>query len=173
MAQLPEQFDATNVEPRQAFDLLPAGWYKVMVTESEMKDTNDGRGKYLQLTLQVLEGPHTNRLMWDRLNLINASQTAVTMARESLSAICHSVGIMSIKDSNQLHNKPLMAKVKITPPKGDYDAKNEVKGYKAIDMNQPVGNPVATPAGDQPQAGQTDHPEATQAAPASYTPPWG
>ena len=69
MAQL--NFDARDVDPQSNFDPIPAGWYKAMITESELKQTRNGQGNYLQLTLQVLDGQHAGRHLWDRLNLMN------------------------------------------------------------------------------------------------------
>jgi len=48
-----------------------------MITDSEMKPTRNGDGRYLQLTFQILEGPYKNRFVWARLNLHNANETAV------------------------------------------------------------------------------------------------
>ena len=38
---------------------------------------------------------------------------------------------MSPKASEELHDKPLMIKVKVRPAQGEYDASNDVGGYKA------------------------------------------
>ena len=160
MAQL--DFDARNVDPSSTFDPIPAGWYKAMITESELKPTRNGQGQYLQLTLQVLEGEHAGRILWERLNRMNQSATAVEIAQKTLSAICHAVGVMVPKDSSQLHNKPLMAKVKVVPADGQYDAKNEITGYKAIDGKEP-----ATAAATTTQTEQS-----AQAAASNDTPPW-
>lgn len=160
MAQM--QFNAAEVEPQTSFDPIPAGWYKAMITESELKTTRNGNGEYLQLTLQVLDGQYANRMVWERLNLRNPNQTAVEIAQASLSAICRAVGVMAVTDSVQLHNKPLMVKVKVRAADGQYEASNEVAGYKAVDGAGPVPAPAqATQAAPAPQA-----------AAATDAPPW-
>ena len=124
-------FDASTIEPSSSFDPIPAGWYKAIISASEIKPTRDGYGEYLSLTLQVIEGQYANRLVFARLNLKNANDKAVDIARKDLAAICRAVGVMSPKASEELHDKPLMIKVKVRPASGEYDASNDVGGYKA------------------------------------------
>lgn len=133
MANLGQTFDANAVDPADSFEPLPAGDYMVVITDSEMKDTRSGTGQYLQLTLQVVDGPYHNRLIFDRLNLINPNQTAVEIAQRQLSQICHAVGILSVTDSAQLHNLPLVAKIAYRNGNDQYGPSNDVKGYRAAD----------------------------------------
>ena len=142
-------FNAEEIEPSSSFDPIPAGWYKAIISNSEMKPTRDGYGEYLSLTLQVIEGQYENRLVFARLNLKNANEKAVDIARKDLAAICRAVGVMSPKSSEELHDKPLMIKVKVRPASGEYDASNDVGGYKAdegTDFTSPPPPKVATPA---------------------------
>jgi hypothetical protein len=62
-------FNAADVEPIRRFTPLPAGEYQAIISESEMKPTKDGAGQYLQMKLQILNGQHQNRTLFDRLNL--------------------------------------------------------------------------------------------------------
>ena len=62
-------FDANTVEPNDSFDPLPNGDYLCIITASEMKPTKAGNGAFLELELQVLDGPHQGRKLWDRLNV--------------------------------------------------------------------------------------------------------
>ncbi len=119
-------FDAGQVEPNQGFDVLPAGEYEACIVASTMKPTKDGNGKYLELELQILNGPFQNRKVFDRLNLVNSSAKAVEIAKGTLSAICRAVGVLTPQDSSELHNKPL--RIKVTVRKSDeYGDGNEVK----------------------------------------------
>ena len=144
MVRFNSTFDAGSVEPREPMEVLPAGDYLCHITESEMKDTKAGNGQYLQLTLEVLEGEFATRKLWERLNLVNPNQTAVDIAQRTLSSICRAAGVMNIIDSEDLHYKPMMVKVKVKPARGDYDASNEIKGYAP----PPSGSsPAASPRG--------------------------
>ena len=44
MARFDTSFDATNVEPTTAYELLPAGKYRAQIVESEMRVTRNGIG---------------------------------------------------------------------------------------------------------------------------------
>ena len=128
-------FNAESIEPNTSYDPIPAGWYQAIISNSEMKATHDGYGEYLSLTLQVIEGNYQNRLVFARLNLKNANETAVDIAKKDLAAICRAVGVMSPQASEELHDKPLMIKVKVRAASGEYDASNDVAGYKAVEGN--------------------------------------
>ena len=123
-------FDANNVQPNEGFTPLPAGEYDAIIVESEMKPTKDGTGKYLQLKLQILNGAYQNRTLFDRLNLVNKNDTAVQIAKGTLSAICRAVNVLTPNDSSELHSKPLSIKVAIRNDQNG-NPQNEVKGYKS------------------------------------------
>jgi hypothetical protein len=125
-------FNANEVEPAD-FDALPAGKYLAMITDSEMKQTSAGTGRYLQLTFQVLEGPCRNRRVWARLNLENQNAQAVQIARGELSAICRAVGVMTPKDSCELHNLPLIISVKCSKRKDTGEMENRIASYARKD----------------------------------------
>jgi hypothetical protein len=157
MAQIGQVFDATHIDPTPRFDPIPAGDYPVIITQSELKYTKDNSGQYLELRLEVQGGEFSGRLVFDRLNLFNNNRQAVEIAQRQLSQICHAVGVMQITDSEQLHYKPLTAMVKVRPAQGQYEASNEVKGYKP--------RPNAAPVMQQPKAAAPA--PARQAAPAA------
>lgn len=162
MAQL--NFDASQVAPDAGVaEAIPAGWYNVMVDESEMKPTKDGNGAFLAMRFTVLDGQFVNRKVFTRLNLRNANPVAQEIAYKQLSAICHAVGVMQVADSTQLHGRPLKIKVKVRAASGDYEASNEISAYKNI--NEQVEGPTA----QAPAAGGAPWGNAPAAAPAA---PW-
>jgi hypothetical protein len=136
MARLDETFDATAVEPNKPLEPLPPGRYVVQIVGSEMRPTKDGMGRLLWLELDVLEGAYAGRKLFDRLNLVNANPTTVEIAQRTLSAICHATGRMQVEDSEQLHLIPMIADVKVQPPKNGYDAQNTLR-YLPLD-SQPA-----------------------------------
>ena len=145
-------FNAEEVEPSSSFDPIPAGWYAAIISASEMKATRDGYGEYLSLTLQIIEGQHENRLVFARLNLKNANDKAVDIARKDLAAICRAVGVMSPQGSEQLHDIPLMIKVKVRAASGEYEASNDIGGYKAAECANltPAPKPQTPPPSATP-----------------------
>jgi len=122
-------FNAGEVEPNTPFEPLPAGKYLAIITDSEMKATKSGDGRFLELVFEVLEGECKGRKVWDRLNLENPNALAVKIARGQLSAICRAVGVMTPRDSVELHNLPLVVTVKVKRREDTGDLVNEVSGY--------------------------------------------
>lgn len=122
-------FNAHEVEPNVGFDPIPAGKYLAVVTATEMKPTKNGSGEYLQVELEVIEGPHKGRKLWDRLTLKHPNELTVKIAKGALSAICRAVGVMAPKDSVELHNLPLVISVGCKKREDNGEITNVIKGY--------------------------------------------
>lgn len=189
MANLGGTFDANTVEPNTGPPpALPTGWYPVMITDSEIKKTKAGDGGMVVLTLKVMEGPYAGRLAWDRLNLWNPNKVAEEIAQKTLSAICHATGVFKINDTQELHGKPMMARIVYKEADGKYDEGNDVKGYAKIGDKEMThttkvesgnsGAATSAPAGAAPdfsppwagQQAQNPNPPAPPAQPAPATP---
>lgn len=142
-------FDARNVDPKDSFDPIPAGWYNGRIDASEMKPTKDGQGQYLELRIRIIDGQHANRVIFDRLNLKNKNPIAEELAAKTLSQICHAIGVLQVQQSEQLHNIPFKFRVKIDSREG-YDPSNAITGYDGI--NSVRGKPTSpTPVQQQQQ----------------------
>ena len=173
-------------------DCVPAGWYNVMVDETEMKPTKDGSGAYLQVRFTVLDGQYANRKIFTRMNLQNSNPTAQEIGYKQLSALCHAVNVLQLQDSVQLHGLPLKVKVKIRKDStGQYEDQNEVTAYKSINEHVDMqaapaptgfgGNaaPAVAPAAAPQFASPPQQPWAQQPIPQASTqpaqaaiPPW-
>jgi len=131
-------FDATNVEPNAGFDPIPAGKYLAAITASEMKPTKNGKGEYLELEMEVLEGPFKGRKLWDRLTLKHPNEQTVQIARGTLSAICRAVNVLRPRDSVELHNLPLVVSVGLKKREDTGEPTNVVKGYAKRESAAPA-----------------------------------
>lgn len=167
-------FDARTVEPAVTFEPVPTDWYKVVIDDSEMKPTKDGKGAYLEAALTIVEGPFAKRKAFLRLNINNANPVAQEIAFKQLSAICHAAGVIQININwsgkpavPQLHGIALMARITKKAAEGSYDAVNEVKGFKAIaGVGLPVGAGAPAPAAAPAWATQPTTPPIAPAGPA-------
>jgi hypothetical protein len=131
MANLePLAFNPANVEDMgDGFKVIPPCTVPVVIVESDVTDTKDGTGKMLVLKYQILEGPNVGDTITDRLNIQNKSDVAQKMGMSQLKNICDAIGFAGqLKDSNQLHGKPLSVKVVIEPFKN--------KDGKVLDSNK-------------------------------------
>lgn len=165
MANLGTTFDATNIEPIKAYEVVPPGKYLAQIVNSETRVTKDGTGQYLWLELDVLDGPHKGRKLFDRLNLVNANPQTVEIAQRTLSAICHATGRMQVQDSEELHLIPFIADVQVQPPRNGYGETNKVRYL-------PLNAGAKPPTPQQPHAAATQQPQPTAQAPAFTVAPW-
>jgi len=161
MAQL--NFSTDGIDTTNTYEALPQGEYTVVVTDSDMKTTQAGTGRYLSLTFEV-QAPEQfrGRKLWDNLNLENPSAKAVEIAQRQMAQLCLACGLQGVSDSEQLHNIPVIAIVKVD--KTD-STRNQIKGYKSA--GKPLQAAPTAPAATQPAAPS----HATQ-APAMDAPPW-
>jgi hypothetical protein len=148
-------FDASAIEPQTTYEPLPADWYKCVITDTEEKPTKAQTGSYLELKIEVIDGQHQGRLVFERLNLKNPNSVAVEIAQRSLSSICRAIGVNNPKDSMELRDKPLMVKLAVKPADGQYGASNDIKEYAA------ANGATASPA-----------PASVAASGGTATPPW-
>lgn len=166
-------FNAGDVPPSTSPPPVPAGQYRVHAVESGVKPTKDGKGRYLEIVFQVLDGEYKGRKIWDRLNIVNPNQKTQEIAQRTLSAICHAVGVLKLGNSSQLHHIPLLVRVKVTEDPG-YGPKNEVTRYSLIEGGPGIKPPAhgSTAHGGQQAATVTSAAPTPTAPPAAAAPPW-
>lgn len=194
MTQL--NFDATQIAPDTgAPEAVPAGWYNVMLEDTEMRPTKDQLGAYLWGQMNILDGQYAGRKLFMRLNLKNTNAQAVEIAFKQLSAICHACNVLQVADSTQLHSIPFKVKAKYRAANEaeGWDATNDLTAFKNINDTsagspaqaapaQPAMTPAQPPAAGwqqpgtaQPPANAWQQPPAAapaQAAPAPAQPAW-
>lgn len=141
-------FDANKVDPNVGFEPIPAGDYKLAIKESEDKETKNKNGSYLSLKIEVIEGEHKGRLLFENLNLNNPSNQAVEIAKGTLSAICRAVGVMTPNDSAELHGKPFVGTVALEKRKDTGEMQNRIKKYTSLSEAEVA--PASAAAGDTP-----------------------
>jgi len=167
-------FDSSQVAPSTgAPEAIPAGWYNVIMDESEIKPTKNSDPQspsmYLLCRFNVLDGQYQGRKVFTRLNIINPNPQATEIARKDLSAICHAVGAIGlVQDSSMLHGRPLKVKVGYRPATTEYEAQNDIKAYRNI--NEPTDTVTGAPAAANP--GMPAHFPPPQ-QPAQWAPPQG
>jgi hypothetical protein len=132
-------FDANAPENQRTNSVVPAGEYPAIMVESEKKSTNANDGHYLNTKWQIVAGEFQNRIVFQKYNLWLAphKETALQIARGQFSECCRAVGVNTPRDSSELHNKPVMIKVKVKKD-DQYGDQNEITAYK------PVGKPATS-----------------------------
>jgi hypothetical protein len=162
-------FSTHGIDTENRFEALPPGEYTVMVTDSAIKTTQAGTGRYISLEFDV-QAPDAfrGRKLWDNMNIENPSAEAVEIAKRQLAQLVQSCGLQEIQDTTQLHHIPVVAIVKVDRKDA---TRNQIKGYKAAG-GQPAPQPQAAPM--QQAAAPAAQPVPPQGAPVQQqaTPPW-
>jgi hypothetical protein len=155
-------FNAAAVKPQAALDPIPKAWYNLRIVESEMKPTKSGDGAYLKLMVEVIDGEHVGRKIFDQVNLQNPNPVAVEIGQARLSAYCHATGVMMLTNSEQLHGIPFKGKVGIQEDKsGQYEPKNVISQIRHI--SDSIDGAPTFHALQQPQAPASQQPVQQQA----------
>lgn len=145
MADLTEyNLDLTAIEPERQNEPLPAGAYAVVVSNTQTRETKMGNGTYLEIEMEIVEGDHKGRRIWDRINLRNPSEVAVEIGMRRLSSIGRILGIDRLANSEQLHGKMLV--VTVAHRERDGRVNVDVKGYAASKGAAPAKRVEAVPA---------------------------
>jgi hypothetical protein len=145
-------FDASKVETvENDYTPLPVGEYKAVITASEVCETKSNPdNKYLKFTFEVIDGKYKGRKLFENLNLWrdgSSKKDDITMriAQSNLAQMCRAVGMTSINNSEELHNKPLVIKVKVTPASADYGEGNAITAYKSLNGGNTLANAAPVP----------------------------
>lgn len=178
-------FDANNVQPASSggsYVNLPAGFYVVTVTASDLNDNGAKAG--LKMTYEVLEGKFKGGKVGGYINLKNPGVKCVEIGMAQLSAWCHATGVMNPTNTEQLHGIPFVARVKLGNPSPEmengvpkYPAKGEISGWIPRDAESTQKAQATDGENMQVQAAApaTPAPAQTQAAtpaPATGKAPW-
>ena len=152
-------FNAALVEPSSGSVCLPADWYIAAIDESDIKPTSGGNGHFLQLRYVILDGKYKGQKVYCRLNVDNPNAQTKEIAYKQLSAICHAVNMLQVGDSQQLHNLPMKIKLKVRAATAEYEATNDITGFKNVNEETGVASAAAAtlvapsfPAAAQPMS---------------------
>ena len=159
MAFLNETFSIDTLpQSENKFSPLPKGWYSATIAGAELKTTKNGTGQYIAVRYDIIGPTHQGRVVFGNINIRNQNIKAEEIGRAQLGELIRSIGVASLKDTDQLLGKSVQIKLDISHQEG-YEPRNEVRAFKAIEgANMPMTQMPAVP-------------QATQAS-ASAAPPW-
>ena len=157
-------------------ELIPAGMYQAIITSSG-GDPNDertgedglvssrsGKGRYLPMTFEIIEGEYKGRPIFKNFNLENTNEQAVRIAQSEIKELLQAVGWdfaakpCGPDDTSEIHMIPLTLQVVTRTNKQTDDEQNEIKHFKP---RQTAGTPSSANSGAR-----------TTAPAAQAAPPW-
>lgn len=138
MAFLEEAFDVNSLpQSDNNYELVPAGWYNATITKAEIKPTKAGTGQYIAIRYDITGPSHQGRVVFGNLNIKNPNPKAEEIGRQQLGDVMRAIGLTRVTDTDQLISGSLQIKVSVKESDGQYEASNEIKGFKAINGSQP------------------------------------
>lgn len=127
------KLDFTDVKS-SSFEPLPAGWYHVIVNsvkESEAGDNAKNPGApMLNMEYVVQSGDYEDRHVFENVTIV---QTTLWKLKGILEAMNYDVSGELEFDPDDFVGNELQVKLSIQPETKDFDAKNNVKGYKPLE----------------------------------------
>ena len=165
MAFLGQTFDVNTLPEGNGgnYDPLPPGWYTATINKADLQPTKDGSGQYIKVRYDITGPSHQGRVVFGNLNIKNASAKAEEIGRQQLGELMRAIGLARVTDTDQLIGGSLLIKLDVRAATEQYDAQNEVKGFKAITGSAPTFAATAASSVASAPAAQA----ATKAAP-----PW-
>lgn len=156
--------------PDRTFEPIPDGWYVAQIKSAEVKPTSDGTGKRLNVRFDILGPTHAGAVIFQGLNIRNKNAEAERIALQELKAIRNAGGLPALQDTDQLIGMTMEVKVATQPAKDGFEARNQLKGYRA-----PSGGAAPAPAAPRaaapgPVANKAPPPWATKKATAPAAP---
>lgn len=169
---LGQPFNPADAPPDE-FELITVGEYVAVITETGFRDTSTG-GKMLEVEFKLQTSSFEGRVLTERLNLVNKSEKAVTIAMQTLAKITTAAGMLSVKDSSELIGKRMKIKVDVKPGVGTYIDKlgtekpsqdqNVIKGFYPLNAAPQAAQAITQPiAQGTPAQGPQDAPPAAEA----------
>lgn len=149
-------------------ELIPAGMYQAIITSSG-GDPNDertgedglvssrsGKGRYLPITFEIIEGEYKGRQIFKNFNLENTNEQAVRIAQSEIKELLQAVGWdftakpCGPEDTSEIHMIPLTLQVVTRVNRQTDDEQNEIKHFKPRQSpgmtTAPTGSRAAAPA---------------------------
>jgi len=155
-------FDTSEAEPRK-FDPLPDGDYPVVIEKVSVKDHKNGSGRAANFQLKVTDGDHKGRVIFDGIGVYYKDadtdikkEQAQQIGRAQLAGLLEAIGKKGERDLAQTVQSECIARLKTQPAQGEYDARNVVRGYKALYPTQNVVLPEAPLANEKKKPGFLD-----------------
>jgi hypothetical protein len=130
-------FDPQRHVAAAAMEPLPDATYTMTIIDSERRTPRSGDGEYIQLALRVMSGKYEGRVIFHRLHVLTANATTRRIAEAELASICRAAGIDKLRNTTQLHGKPIIVTLGHRRDAGGQTL-NVPRSYAPFPQEQPV-----------------------------------
>ena len=157
-------FDMDEVQPEKPrdFSTMKRGFYPCLVTGSQQSSNAAGwRGQQIEVT--VVAGEHKGRKVWGMFTTHHKTSTkAMQIGRGQLKAMFLATGVGGSDIAAVVASQvPLMVSIGIEAPKGAFNEKNTIDGFREMTsdelaaVNDPEPKAMSAPAAAAPASAST------------------
>lgn len=126
MADL-DNINFNEYEEMQEFELIPEGTYNAVVSNSEVIDLKNNRGKALKMEFTLADGTYKNRKLWNVYSLWHVDNEIARFGRSAFATLCKAaLGHANPRKSEELHQRMVVIRVAIK------DGFNNIRSTKAV-----------------------------------------
>lgn len=131
----------TEKLPKSEFSPIPAGTYMAVIDKAEIKTNKAGTGRYINVALKITGPQYAGRIIFYPVVFESREEKAFESGQKNLRDLMEACCLSSLSDTDQLLNKTVQMKVKITEAHDGYEASNQVSKLSkpAGMMNPPSG----------------------------------
>ncbi len=164
--------DTTGVSEMGAYEVFPSGQYPAIMITAGRKPTKDGNGAYLECVYQIIEGEFTGKKYTSRMNLWNANQQSVDIAKREMKSLKVSLGLPDTEGRTSMFiNKPLVLNLGLENRKDDQGKPTDKPQNRLVSI-EPYGQAVQQPSSaPPPPAYQQPQQQNYAPPPQNYAPP--
>src|SRR5262249_46211848 len=144
--ELPEVFDPSQYTGTEDLVPISPGWYSAQIVEASCKEAmNNSSSTYMLGVLEIAEGAHKGRKIFQNVTLTNQTQQAVEIGQRLLTDICNALKTGPLKTLEVLQYKPMKVRVGIKRDKdGVFPDRNQITHVRAYDF-VPNRDPAPAP----------------------------
>lgn len=149
-------FDTSSIPAATPFEVIPPAWYAMRIVHAEQVDgQKESTGRMLKVTFEVTDKhpEYVNRKVFANFCTHHESTQTREIARSQVAAILKAIGKKGASSIEVLLGAELMVKVAVRPAEGQYEARNDAKGYKPLSAAAPAARPAPAAGAPARQAG--------------------
>jgi len=136
MIEFTHEMDPENLE--QDYPVVPKGWYKAIIEDSDFGRNKKNTGNLLTLSYQIIDHPHfSGHKIRNYVSHGHEDKKTRNIASQTLNSILIAIGYKEsvLSDHEVLRNIPIEIEVGIRDG-GEYGKQNIVKKHRAITTGQ-------------------------------------
>ena len=150
------KFNASSVvenQPRDDFEVIPAGSYNMEIVGVEDKPNSKGTGEFTTISFKIIGGSHASRRVWAHYNLGHMKQQVADIAQKEITPLFRAVGITHEElDTDYLVGERANAKIYVeASDRGDRNVIDN-RTWRAIEVKANTDTPPIPPVSEPAEA---------------------